>query len=294
MSIELMSRVYSSSLSFVPKMVLVALANYAGLEDETTYTCYPSIRRLCADLSLQERCVRTRLAELEAMGIITRIARYGHGGRQRSNLFKIESAAIPVPPPQHEDAEERGLRGNPGWGHADAPQEPLLRTVTKEPKERFPLSPTEIAPPTTEDLNLEASEDEQTDGEKVGGARLGLEISGTIVRGIPPRATPVVEMVTAYHELCPSLPRCKVLTTIRMRQMHARWADLGKSLDAWKGYLVAIETSDFLTGRREGSHGPWKASFDWLIGPENFAKVAEGKYVNRESMSAEERYRDVV
>ena len=43
------------------------------------------------------------------------------------------------------------------------------------------------------------------------------------------------------------------------------------------------EASDFLT--KSNSTG-WKAGFDWLMKPENYTKVLEGNYDNRNSAQA--------
>ena len=40
------------------------------------------------------------------------------------------------------------------------------------------------------------------------------------------------------------------------------------------------EASDFLTKRNSSG---WKAGFDWLMKPENYTKVLEGNYDNRNS-----------
>jgi hypothetical protein len=41
-----------------------------------------------------------------------------------------------------------------------------------------------------------------------------------------------------------------------------------------------VADSEFLTGANERS---WKASFDWLMKPDNFAKVMEGNYSTRQT-----------
>ena len=43
------------------------------------------------------------------------------------------------------------------------------------------------------------------------------------------------------------------------------------------------EASDFLTKRNSTG---WKAGFDWLLKPENYTKVLEGNYDNRNSTQA--------
>ena len=50
-------------------------------------------------------------------------------------------------------------------------------------------------------------------------------------------------------------------------------------MERWEEVCNRIEASDFLTGRKDGK---WSASFDWIIKPENWVKVMEGNYDNRD------------
>lgn len=49
--------------------------------------------------------------------------------------------------------------------------------------------------------------------------------------------------------------------------------------DSWEALLKRIAASDFLAGRANG----FRASSGWVLKPENFAKVLEGNYDNREA-----------
>lgn len=133
--------------------------------------------------------------------------------------------------------------------------------------------------------------------------------------GVKPRADvqklgsiPAAMMLSIYHTECDSLPSVTVLSKARHAKMRARFKDMGYSLDAWTEYCKRIEASDHLTGRaeRKGEWAGWTADFDFLIGPENYLKITEGKYDNRrsheprrdetldESMArAREKYRNV-
>jgi hypothetical protein len=48
----------------------------------------------------------------------------------------------------------------------------------------------------------------------------------------------------------------------------------------WETFLKLIQQSSFLTGKVPGRDGdePFRASFDWIMGPKNFDKVLSGKY----------------
>lgn len=88
------------------------------------------------------------------------------------------------------------------------------------------------------------------------------------------------EIADLYHQLCPSLPRCMVLTVKRKVGIRARLKVY--SMEQISKALTKAEASDFMTGR---SGGNWKADFEWFFvyGDNNIAKVLEGKYDNKGS-----------
>jgi hypothetical protein len=91
-------------------------------------------------------------------------------------------------------------------------------------------------------------------------------------------ATPYREIADLYHDLCPSLPRIRVLTDKRKQQIRARWKKY-RDLEIFKELFRRAEESDFLSGR----NGKWTScNFDWLMNENNMVKVLEGNYSNRD------------
>lgn len=90
--------------------------------------------------------------------------------------------------------------------------------------------------------------------------------------------TPYKKIVQAYNDICKSLPGVKVISEKRkkkMRVMYREVGDIGIIIEAFK----KAESSDFLSGR----NGKWNGcNFDWLINYNNFVKVIEGTYDNRD------------
>lgn len=84
-----------------------------------------------------------------------------------------------------------------------------------------------------------------------------------------------IENVIEYYN---TLSFSKVVTKTEQRKKYltARLAENGyeKVISVFK----SANESDFLKGSNDRS---WKADFDWIINPNNFAKILEGKYVNR-------------
>jgi hypothetical protein len=100
---------------------------------------------------------------------------------------------------------------------------------------------------------------------------------------------PFEEILSAYHENCPSMSRVRIVTAARQKHAKARWTevcvkdkmDAAEALEFFQWYFKRAESSDFLAGRGSvaslGRH-PWRADFEWLMTAGNFAKVIEGKY----------------
>lgn len=89
---------------------------------------------------------------------------------------------------------------------------------------------------------------------------------------------PYKEIVTLYHELCPSLPRVAQLTDKRKQKLRSLWRFIEGDLDKIREVFENAEDSDFLSGR----NGRWTGcNFDWLINTNNFVKVLEGSYNDR-------------
>jgi hypothetical protein len=91
---------------------------------------------------------------------------------------------------------------------------------------------------------------------------------------------PHEEIIELYHELLPTLPRVNSWPEHRRKLLKARWNEDPKrqSIEFWRALFEFIADSDFLTGRATG----WRADLEWIVRPTNFAKIGDGKYVNRD------------
>lgn len=97
-------------------------------------------------------------------------------------------------------------------------------------------------------------------------------------------ACPHEEILAMYHELLPANPRMKTWTGSRQANLRTRWREDPKrqSLDYWRRFFGHVAASPFLTGKVVGrNERPFLATLDWLVKPENFAKVIENKYHDR-------------
>lgn len=97
-------------------------------------------------------------------------------------------------------------------------------------------------------------------------------------------ACPHADIVALYHECLPAHPAVKVWGDDRQAQLRKRWREDPKrqSLDYWRRFFLHVGKSPFLTGKTTGRDGrSFLATLDWLVGPQNFAKVIEGRYHDR-------------
>jgi hypothetical protein len=82
-------------------------------------------------------------------------------------------------------------------------------------------------------------------------------------------------IIESYHSLCPRMARVQVLSDARKKYINARVGEFGQ--EKVIEVLRIAGSSDFLNGKNDKA---WKADFEWIIRPENFIKVMEGKYKN--------------
>lgn len=106
---------------------------------------------------------------------------------------------------------------------------------------------------------------------------------------------PHQQILSLYHELLPELPRMKVWDGARQQNLTARWRERWKAghyatqadgLAYWRRMFEYIgRKCDWLMGRSEnyGGRKPFQASLDWIVRPQNFAKIIERKYENQEA-----------
>jgi hypothetical protein len=104
----------------------------------------------------------------------------------------------------------------------------------------------------------------------------GRDSRATVKRSGP---TPYQAIVDLYHECLPILPKVYKLNDQRRRRIKTLFEDELDDLQSWQNYFRHISRSDFLMGRCAGRDGqPFLASFDFIIHPVKFIKIAEEQY----------------
>ena len=80
-------------------------------------------------------------------------------------------------------------------------------------------------------------------------------------------------LVDAYHDLCPKMSKLRKLSDKRASSLRARLKEYSE--EEVKTVFELAGKSAFLNG---SNNRGWKADFDWLLNPNNFLKVIEGRY----------------
>lgn len=98
-----------------------------------------------------------------------------------------------------------------------------------------------------------------------------------------PAPCPHQKIIDLYHNILPELPSVRGWENKREDMLRARWQENPErqKLEWWDKFFKHVKESKFLLGKvkpRDGSKKPFKADLEWLIRPNNFPKVLEGKY----------------
>ena len=81
-----------------------------------------------------------------------------------------------------------------------------------------------------------------------------------------------------FNDICVKYPPCRNLTKTRLDKVRNLLSEF--SLDDIKEVFTKANGSDYLLGINDRG---WRAGFDWLIEVDNFVKVQDGNFDNRES-----------
>lgn len=225
-----------------PTQKLVLLCLTAHANDDGA--CWPSVARIAARSGLARRAVIYNLRRLERSGHISREISRGRVTRYRVHPCTPCTSAPDAP--VHEMHTTRAPR---------APDP--CTTCTGPVRQMHPESP-RISNEPIKNSKMRKSKASQTP--EFHQAVIGL-----------------------YHEILPTAPRVKAWTTTRRQALDARIRERladGKPADQadyWRAFFETVAASDFLTGRATG----FRADLEWLLRPENFLKVIEGRYSNR-------------
>ena len=150
-----------------------------------------------------------------------------------------------------------------GW--ADSEVKPVVTSEVKVDPEvdRQTYLQANLSPFIDKNINYKAS---------VGGARTREEVAAN---------NDFDEIITFFNEQMKdkSIPQVAIVTSERKQAFERLMAQTGVSTESVKQAIKNAAASDFLNGK--GQKG-WVASFDWMMVPQNFQKVLENNYRNKQ------------
>ena len=150
-----------------------------------------------------------------------------------------------------------------GW--ADSEVKPVVTSEVKVDPEvdRQTYPQANLSPFIDKNINYKAS---------VGGARPREEVVAN---------NDFDEIITFFNEQMKdkSIPQVAIITSERKQAFERLMAQTGVSTESVKQAIKNAAASDFLNGK--GQKG-WVASFDWMMVPQNFQKVLENNYRNKQ------------
>lgn len=105
------------------------------------------------------------------------------------------------------------------------------------------------------------------------------EIESDTDSPLPPTGeSECAEIISQFNSICVSLNKVSGMTEPRRKAVQSALNAVGQ--EKLTELFRKAEASDFLTKRNSTG---WKPGFDWLLKPENYTKVLEGNYDNRNS-----------
>lgn len=202
-----------TELTPTDKLVLLRLADRADPEG----SCFPAVETTARDLGVSETCARAALRRLEAVGLITRLARFDPStGRQRTNLYHltIEEGADSAP-----SQFRRRRAPDFGEGRVRNPTPREGADSAPEPKEETKQEP---PPPGARSRARLPDGGEWKDIEFARGHGLSMAQAHRFARAV--RGVSETQRAVLRHELPLRLPtaRDRAATAIGLAQLAAR------------------------------------------------------------------------
>lgn len=120
--------------------------------------------------------------------------------------------------------------------------------------------------------DTDTEKDKETDNDNVN------DIVSDIVNDIETErfSAEAENLLKIYSDICRSLPKTKKINKEDIRSTKNLLSVFSE--DDIKEVFEKAERNTFLKGRKKDNKVEWKAGFHWIIKPENFRKVFEGKY----------------
>lgn len=266
MSIAIMNHVWQLAIPAGQKIVLLSLADQANDHG----VCWPSMAQIAVRCSITERSVRSHVAEMESSGILRRDVIAGRGTVYHINIGGNTGTFDPFGSKKTEPCDQDTPEKFSSLPRKNFP--PTPETVSGNPGNVF----RQIINNHQEPSNTDTSEPDDSDLSHAEQSQSNDSAKQQI---------PYQQIVDAYHEALPELPRAVAMSDSRKRLIKSRWLEMLKSkrpdgtrrytdvesgIAWWRLFFKTAGTNKFWMG--ENDRG-WTANLDWLM--KNNWKVVE-------------------
>lgn len=241
------------------RLVLGAIAY--GIENGQFMFTRPR-KWLANETSLSLDTIKRSLKRLVHAGVVRRIIRRSENGRSDTNLIEITGYSLPAGGVQ--TAPHKGSKLHPSPDANCTPTRganctPLYKIEQKREEKEEEKKEHRVARARDETLELIPSESSSSDP---------FEAFHSYNR-------------TAEHT---GLPIARSLPPGRRKSFNARFREHGA--DSWSTVLANIRASAFLQGQNDRG---WRPNLDWIIKPDNYAKILEGTYASNSAATKPDR-----
>ena len=224
-------------------LALLALADWS--DDEGC--CFPSMASIGRKIRLSEKQARRVVHSLEEAGFLRVTGGQTGGGMSRRYQIALDRLTPPAGGRAPTDGRVPAGVPNPSRPREGTPPTHGRRTVSEPSKNRQLIAD---EPP----------------------------VSSKAADPCPHQA-----IIDLYHQTLPTGRQVRIWSDTRKAKLRARWKEDPKrqSLEWWGKFFGYIAESDFLTGKTASAgRRPFELGLEWIVSPENFAKILEGKYEN--------------
>lgn len=255
--------------SSAAKLVLIALARHANMQ----MLAFPSITCLAKETELNRKTVITVLAKLIDLELIKDTG-YRVGLTKQVVVYKlqIDESLYSTAKDTIESSNNTKLDTVEEKTAPFLPQNSPVFSV-----KQFQKRDTEKILNNIEDIsNLPLTPSYQNEDEVIRVTPTATEEKPSVVKSKYPQDS-FWKIAKIYEEILPDASPVKDISYRIQIDIHNLERDCIKGEAGWREYFATVVASDYLTGKIDG----FKVSFIWLLKRENYAKVVNGRYVNK-------------
>ena len=251
---EEMKIIYDSGFGIVPRSFMrrkdisiqaKALMTYFITFAGDKKECYPSMNSISSELGISPETARKYIKELEDKGLLKRKQERNNQGTFSRNIYciNLQNSKEKEEPPKKEPSKEKPC---------------TEKTVTDKNLQPYTKKPCTVKP-TTNNNNINNNIEYNNPPLKKGGEE--------------------EDFYSLILETWNTLPidNIQKITPRRKKNINARLKEY--SQDDFIKAIKEINNSSFLIGNNSKN---WQITFDWFLRPNNFIKVLEKTYSNRE------------